>query len=86
MSSPQDFSNGTCLDTSGLCPAGYDYTNSNTAERYRIMRDALSEQNRTILYSLCEWGYAGVEQWGNATGSSWRMSADITSTLTTAKR
>ncbi|GAW12516.1 hypothetical protein ANO14919_018860 [Xylariales sp. No.14919] len=41
------------------------------------MRDALQAQNRTILYSLCSWGTAGVEQWGNGTGNSWRMSDDI---------
>ncbi|CAM6004453.1 unnamed protein product [Sphagnum balticum] len=28
---------------------------------YGIMRDALLTQNRTILYSLCEWGQADVE-------------------------
>ena len=42
------------------------------------MRDALLAQNRTIVYSLCEWGQADVEVWGNATGNSWRMSGDIT--------
>ncbi|CAM6006072.1 unnamed protein product [Sphagnum balticum] len=44
---------------------------------YGIMRDALLAQNRTILYSLCEWGQADVEVWGNATGNSWRISGDI---------
>ncbi len=42
------------------------------------MRDALLAQNRTILYSLCEWGHADVTAWGNSTGNSWRMSGDIT--------
>jgi len=41
------------------------------------MRDALLAQNRTILYSLCEWGHANVQTWGNQTGSSWRHSGDI---------
>jgi alpha-galactosidase len=41
------------------------------------MRDALLSQNRTILFSLCEWGQAGVQHWGNATGNSWRISGDI---------
>lgn len=63
--------------TNGVCPQGYDFSKSRTAERFRIMRDALLDQNRTILYSLCEWGEAGVNHWGNATGSSWRMSGDI---------
>lgn len=66
-----DLVNGTCTNTDGLCPEGFDFSTSNTAERFRIMRDALLAQNRTILYSLCEWGYAGVQQWGNSTGSSW---------------
>lgn len=44
------------------------------------MRDAITSQNHTILYSLCEWGDAGVQQWGNSTGSSWRMSGDIDQT------
>ncbi|KAF2442911.1 glycoside hydrolase family 27 protein [Karstenula rhodostoma CBS 690.94] len=72
-----DLVNGTCTNTNGLCPPGYDFSTSNTAERFRIMRDALLAQNRTILYSLCEWGEAGVQTWGNATGSSWRTSGDI---------
>jgi alpha-galactosidase len=41
------------------------------------MRDALLKQNRTIQYSLCAWGHAHVEQWGNSTGHSWRMWGDI---------
>ncbi len=41
------------------------------------MRDALLKQNRTIQFSLCVWGNARVEKWGNGTGHSWRMWADI---------
>lgn len=41
------------------------------------MRDALLAQNRTIQYSLCAWGHAHVERWGNETGHSWRMWGDI---------
>jgi alpha-galactosidase len=73
-----DFPNGTCAVTNKTAPADYDWSMSNTAERYRIMRDALLAQNRTILYSLCDGGQARVEVWGNATGHSWRMSDDIT--------
>ncbi|CZR56886.1 related alpha-galactosidase B [Phialocephala subalpina] len=69
--------NGTCPTTSSSPPPGYDWSTSNSAERYRRMRDALLAQNRTILYSLCEWGTADVWAWGNETGSSWRMSGDI---------
>jgi alpha-galactosidase len=58
-------------------PAGYDYGTSKTATRYNAMRDALVAQNRTIQYSLCAWGHAHVERWGNQTGHSWRMWGDI---------
>ncbi|KAI0434737.1 glycoside hydrolase family 27 protein [Xylaria sp. FL1042] len=74
---PDNYVNGTCVNPDDYCPAGYDYTQSNSAKRYEIMRDALQAQNRTILYSLCSWGTAGVEQYGNETGNSWRMSDDI---------
>ena len=69
--------NGSCAGQPDLCPADYDYSTSNTVARYSRMRDALLAQNRTILYSLCDWGNASVGSWGNATGNSWRMSSDI---------
>ncbi len=42
------------------------------------MRDAIAKQSHPILFSLCEWGQADVTTWGNATGSSWRTTGDIT--------
>ncbi|KAK4198279.1 family 27 putative glycoside hydrolase [Triangularia verruculosa] len=62
---------------SGRAPPGYDWGTSNTAKRYRTMGDALQKQNRTIQYSLCVWGHARVQEWGNSTGHSWRMWGDI---------
>lgn len=50
---------------------------SNTSIRYVQMRDALLDQNRTILFSLCDWGNADVNDWGNSTGNSWRTTGDI---------
>lgn len=41
------------------------------------MLDALNTQDRTILYSLCNWGNAAVNTWGAEIGNSWRMSGDI---------
>ncbi|CEJ59911.1 Putative Alpha galactosidase (Precursor) [Penicillium brasilianum] len=73
-----ELANGTCPDLSNPAPAGYDWTQSKTYTRYTRMRDALLAQSRTILYSLCEWGQADVNTWGNETGNSWRMSGDIT--------
>ncbi|KAI7333842.1 alpha-galactosidase 1 [Hortaea werneckii] len=34
---------------------GVDYSISKTAQRFKIMENALLEQERTILYSLCQW-------------------------------
>lgn len=65
------------LPSNPVPPAGYDYGDSKSAERYRFMRDALLAQDRTIQYSLCAWGHAHVERWGNETGHSWRMWGDI---------
>lgn len=72
--------NGTCQANSGqtdFCPSGYDYSQSMTAKRYDTMRDALLAQNRTFLYSLCEWGDQDVWTWGNETANSWRTTGDI---------
>lgn len=35
---------------------GVNYTAKYTALKFKIMERALRSQNRTILYSLCEWG------------------------------
>ena len=65
-------------------PADYDWSGSRTARRYKAMGDALQQQQQqgqnstsTIQYSLCAWGHAHVERWGNQTGHSWRMWGDI---------
>jgi alpha-galactosidase len=73
-----NFPNGTCPDLDNSAPKGYDWTTSKTFTRYTTMRDALLATNRTIFYSLCDWGQADVNTWGNETGNSWRMSGDIT--------
>lgn len=69
--------NQTCIDDPNLAPPGYDWSQSSTAARFYRMRDALERQDRTILLSLCQWGQAGVTQWGPNTGISWRISDDI---------
>lgn len=72
-----NFPNGTCPDLENPAPEGYDWTTSNTHQRYINMRDALLSVNRTILYSLCDMGHAEVNLWGNLTGNSWRITNDI---------
>lgn len=68
---------GTPSATNHLAPANFDWATSKTHTRYNRMRDALEAQTRPILYSLCEWGTAGVLSWGNGTGNSWRTTGDI---------
>jgi alpha-galactosidase len=70
--------NGTCAVGPKSAPAGYDWTTSPSFKRFKQMSDALLAQNRTILYSLCNWGHAAVETWGAKLGSSWRLTGDIT--------
>ncbi|OAQ66120.1 glycoside hydrolase family 27 [Pochonia chlamydosporia 170] len=71
--------NGTCSRDQNpkLAPDGYDWSKSKSAERFNRMRDALSKQDREILYNLCIWGTADVFSWGKNTAISWRMSGDI---------
>ncbi|KAI9375077.1 glycoside hydrolase superfamily [Aspergillus egyptiacus] len=71
------FPNGTCPDLPNPAPPSYPWETSNSAERYRRMLSALLSQDRPILFSLCNWGQASVNTWGNETGNSWRMSGDI---------
>lgn len=48
---------------------------------YEIMRDALSKQNRDIIYSLCQYGMEDVWKWGRkVNGNLWRTTGDITDT------
>ncbi|PKY08682.1 putative alpha-galactosidase B [Aspergillus campestris IBT 28561] len=72
------YPNGTCPELLNPAPEGYDWNESNTAKRYRAMRDALLKVDRPILYALCEWGQADVNAWGNETAQSWRTTPDIT--------
>ncbi|KAJ5831777.1 hypothetical protein N7474_000088 [Penicillium riverlandense] len=74
--------NGTCPTMTNPAPAGYNWATSKTHTRYTRMRDALLGAGRTILFSLCDWGDADVNTWGNATGNSWRMSGDISADWT----
>ena len=45
---------------------------------YLPMCEALLAQNRDILYSLCQYGNAGVSAWGDQVGGNcWRTTGDI---------
>ena len=48
---------------------------------YIIMRNALDQVNRDIVYSLCQYGMGDVWEWGAAVGGDcWRTTGDITDT------
>jgi alpha-galactosidase len=45
---------------------------------YLVMRDALRRIDRDIVYSLCQYGYGDVWQWGaDVGGNLWRSSGDL---------
>jgi len=48
---------------------------------YEVMGKYLREQNRDIVYSLCQYGMADVWKWGGSVkGNCWRTTGDITDT------
>ena len=70
--------NGTCPpDAANWCPPGYDFRKTKTFERYRKMQQAIQKTGRSMLYSLCQWGSANVQQWGAEVAQSWRSTGDI---------
>ena len=45
---------------------------------YRVMRRALDKADRDIVFSLCQYGWANVWEWGSETGGNlWRTTDDI---------
>ena len=51
---------------------GYDAPSS-----YAVMRDALLNSGRPIVYSICNWGVQSPWIWGPSTGNLWRTTGDI---------
>ncbi|UJR16260.1 hypothetical protein I4U23_003168 [Adineta vaga] len=45
--------------------------------RYPVMRDALNASERSIFYSMCEWGVDKPALWAADVGNSWRTTGDI---------
>jgi alpha-galactosidase len=58
--------------------------NPNLAEMkkpYQVMRGALDNVDRDIVYSLCQYGMGNVWEWGDQVGGNcWRTTGDITDT------
>jgi alpha-galactosidase len=69
----------------------YDHiaTDTSLAERqkpYRVMRAALDQVGRDIVYSLCQYGMSDVWTWGAQVGGNlWRTTGDITDTWESLK-
>jgi alpha-galactosidase len=60
------------------CSAEKVYQRSQMQEVYNKMHDALARAGRPIVFSLCQYGYARVWQWGAAVGGNlWRTTGDI---------
>lgn len=58
----------------------YDWCNTpdfNTKQAYTLMRDALREAGRPIVFSICEWGFTKPWEWGKDIGHMWRTCGDI---------
>ena len=63
------------------CGARNIYTDSEMQPVYQKMGDALRAAGRPIVYSLCQYGRAGVWKWGaDVGGNLWRTTGDIRDT------
>lgn len=64
---------------------GFDYLKYDWCETenidpkgaYTLMRDALREAGRPILFSMCEWGHSKPWEWAADVGHMWRSTGDI---------
>lgn len=53
---------------------------------YQLMGEALKQQPRDIVYSLCQYGMSDVWKWGDSVGGTcWRTTNDITDTWASVK-
>ncbi len=60
------------------CSAGDIYSVDSMHAVYQKMGDALRATGRPIVFSLCSYGWGGVEKWGTSAGGNlWRTTDDI---------
>jgi hypothetical protein len=58
-----------------------DTTREEYKKPYTVMRKALDNVDRDIVYSLCQYGMGNVWEWGDEVGGNlWRTTGDITDT------
>ncbi len=58
----------------------YDWCNTGTQNpqaSYRLMRDALYQAGRPVLFSMCEWGLSQPWLWAKDVAHMWRTTGDI---------
>lgn len=58
----------------------YDWCSTgkqNAEASYTIMRDALYQAGRPIVFSICEWGQSEPWKWAKGVGHLWRTTTDI---------
>ena len=54
---------------------------------YEVMREALDQVHRDIVFSLCQYGMGNVWEWGAGVGGNcWRTTGDITDTWSSMSR
>ncbi len=51
--------------------------NVNPKSAYTLMRDALRQAGRPILFSMCEWGTSNPWEWAKDVSHMWRTTGDI---------
>src|SRR5580698_8428343 len=49
----------------------------NSESSYTLMRNALADSGRPIVFSICEWGSTKPWLWAGPVGNLWRSTADI---------
>lgn len=60
------------------CSASAVYKDEDMHAVYQKMGDALNASGRAILFSLCQYGRADVQEWGpSVDGNAWRTTGDI---------
>ncbi|NJM94176.1 MAG: alpha-galactosidase, partial [Cytophagales bacterium] len=61
--------------------AGQDSSIDSLKAPYMLMKNALDKTNRDIVYSLCQYGWGRVWEWGESVGGNlWRTTGDIVDT------
>ena len=72
-----------CGYTSVLAPGETNQQLPVLKRPYQVARAALNQVPRDIIYSLCQYGWGNVWEWGaekGIEGNSWRTTGDITDT------